>query len=84
MKVDFAYGNKCFELEAYKTYQETDALICSLGNSTEETLDKILKIFNFPSNEIKYLTLDEKLAIFYKYRSISVGESVLPRYCSAT
>lgn len=76
MKIDFAYGNKCFELEAYKSYQEKDAMICSLGTPTEETLDRVLKIFNFPKNEIKFLSLDEKLAILYKYRAISVGESV--------
>ncbi len=76
MKVEFSYGDKCFELEAYKTYQEKDALIYALGDQSEDTLDKILKIFNFPANEIKHLTLDEKLAILYKYREISVGESV--------
>lgn len=76
MIVDFKYGDRCWELETYRTYQEKEAIICSMGEVNEESLDKILCIFKFPKKEIKNLSLDEKLAILYKYREISIGEKL--------
>lgn len=63
----------------YTSVQEKEVLLaCSDG--TEEDLDLALRIFNISEDDIQYCTTDEKKALIYRLREVSVGEELPLRY----
>ena len=72
MKIPFEIGSKRFLLEPYRTHQEKDILLASSFGVND--YDRIFEILGFKTSEV--LTDDEKKAILYKYREISLGDEV--------
>ncbi len=72
MKIPFEIGNKKFLLEPYRTHQEKDILLASSFDVKD--YDRIFEIIGFKYNG--YLSDNEKKAILYKYREISIGDEV--------
>jgi len=72
MKIPFEIGPKKFLIEPYRTYQEKDILLASSFGVTD--FDRIFEILNFRTTED--LSDDEKKAILYKHREISLGDEI--------
>lgn len=81
MKIKFTYGPKTFYLEPYTTAQEKELILIQAysQNITEENLDDALRICKFSGN-ISDLTLQEKILILWKYREISISETVALKF----
>jgi hypothetical protein len=71
MKIDFSIGDRTFQIEPYRTYQEKDILLSSSFGIKD--LDRILEIINFNESG---LTENEKKVILYKAREISLGNEI--------
>jgi len=78
LKIPYNYSGKEFILTPYNTLQEKDLLL--LGMMTEESGDNLLvmalQICGMCTSTIDNLTKEEKIAMLYKYRAISVGEEI--------
>lgn len=72
MKLPFEIGTKKFLLEPYRTYQEKDILLASSFGAND--FDRIFEIIGFDYKG--HLSDNEKKAILYKYREISLGDEV--------
>lgn len=77
--VPFKYGyknSKVVEIRPYNTAQEKELLLIPMYTNTfnEDTLDSALEICGLKN--IQSFTLNEKLAILYKYREVSVSEDI--------
>jgi len=74
--IEYKYGNRKFNISPYDTKTQKDIVIFSelCSDFNEEAVDNILSILGIQYN---HLTLDEKLALLYKIRSISVGEKLI-------
>ena len=73
MKCVFEIGSKSFILRPYQTSQEKELLLMSsFGNSS---LDDALEVLGFEGST-EDLTENEKKAILYKYREISLGDEI--------
>ena len=71
MKIKYNYGNKSFNISPYTTEQEKAFLL--LSSLEANSLDAGLNILDIEEE----LSKEEKIALLYKFRSISVGD-VLP------
>lgn len=74
IKAKYSYSNKIFELTPFKTIQEKDLLLLTL--LTEPTIDNALRICNVNEDIINSITEDEKYAMLYKLRELSVGDEI--------
>lgn len=76
----YSYGNRKFILKPFTTKIQKDISLLSetITDYTEETLDIVIDMMNINFNNIDYstFTFDEKLALLYKMREISVSEIV--------
>lgn len=74
--IEYKYGNRKFNISPYDTKTQKDIVIFSelCSDFNEEAVNNILSILGIQYN---HLTLDEKLALLYKIRSISVGEKLI-------
>lgn len=83
MKIEFNALSQKIYIEPYKTYQEKDLMLIPSytdGNYKDETLDIALDILKIPENIINSLSLNEKKALIYKFREISVGDTLEIKY----
>ena len=82
MKIPYSYSGKKFDIRPFKTSQEREILLLQM--LIEPDFDGILDICGagFTSD----LTHDEKIAMLYKYREVSVGEEInlkfICKHCS--
>ena len=76
--IEFKYGRRKFNIKPYDTKTQKDIVIFTelCSNFDENALDNVLKILGVSDFEPK-LTLDEKISLLYKIRSISVGEKLV-------
>jgi hypothetical protein len=84
LKVNYNYSGKNFTISPYNTSQEKDILL--LSTVGESDMSNALSICGIEDNIICELTNDEKVAMLFKLREISVGEDVhlkfKCKYCS--
>jgi len=82
MKFKFKSGNKSFNIKPYNTEKEKEILLLKdlYDENSENLMDIILEIFELPNNIIESLTLKEKIALLWKYRSVSIGEEISIKY----
>ena len=73
---DFSYGTRHFDLKPFtsKTQKDIALMLELLNPSDESTLDQVLHRLKFKN--IYLYTFDEKLALIYKMREISVSEEL--------
>lgn len=81
IKYGSGYGQREFDLEPYKSWQEREILLASSLNEDEFLISGIDKIFEYLKTNIIFkndykLTKNEKIYILYMLRSISVSESI--------
>ena len=74
IKTTYKYSGKVFRISPFNTLQEKDLLL--LGTIGDSNLDDALEICNIEEETIKSLTEDEKVAMLYKLREISVGDDL--------
>jgi hypothetical protein len=74
LKINYEYSGKKFTIAPYTTAQEKDLLL--LSTVGESDLDIALGICGIDGTELMMLTQDEKVAMLYKIREISVGAEV--------
>lgn len=84
LKINYQYSGKKFIITPYVTSQEKDLLL--LSTVGEADLSNALSICGIKDSVIDSLTNDEKVAMLFKLREISVGEDVhlkfKCKYCS--
>ncbi len=73
IKVKYEYGGKKFNIVPFTTAQEKELLL--LGTISEPNLDNALEICGIDTNDLN-LSTEEKIAMLYKYREISVGDEI--------
>lgn len=70
----FEYSGKSFDIYPYTTHQEKELLlICSVGTPS---LDDALQVCGISTDVIKQLSNNEKVALLYKFRELSVGDDL--------
>jgi hypothetical protein len=74
IKVKYEYSGKKFNIAPFTTSQEKELLL--LGTISEPNLDNALEICGVDPSDLLALTSDEKIAMLYKYREISVGDEI--------
>ena len=74
LKVNYSYSGKHFVISPYTSLQEKDLLLLSTVEETD--IDIALDICGIGKEISKDLTNDEKIAMLYKLREISVGGDV--------
>lgn len=74
IKVKYEYGDRKFEVTPYTTAQEKELLL--LGTISEPNLDNALEICGVTKDVLSILSTDEKVAMLYKHREISVSDEV--------
>ncbi len=74
IKVTYEYSGKKFEISPYNTKQEKEILLLSM--ISEPTLNGALHICGVASDVINSLSENEKIAMLYKFRMISVGDDL--------
>lgn len=74
IKVKYEYGNKKFNIAPFTTSQEKELLL--LGTISEPNLDNALEICGVDISVLCTMTSEEKIAMLYKYREISVGDEI--------
>lgn len=72
MNIPFEIGGKTFSISPYTTAQEKEILLASSFEVND--VEKIFDILNFKP-EVE-LTDDEKKAILYKFREVSLGDEI--------
>lgn len=72
--IPYEYSGKRFELSPYNTNTEKEILL--LGMISTPTLDGALSICGVDADIIKSLSDYEKVAMLYKFRTISVGDDL--------
>lgn len=75
LTLSYEYSGKKFTLEPYNTEQEKQILLLEFLGSTD-IINSALKILNVADDVIESLSEKEKIALLYKYRSISIGDEV--------
>lgn len=78
MQVKFEYANKEFLLEPYNTSKEKDLLL--MGSFEIEDYDVALRILGLNEKQILDLSDQEKIALLYKFREISIGDEIPIKY----
>lgn len=74
LEVKYEYSGKSFSLTPYDTKTEKDLLL--LPMLSKPSLDDALRVCGVNKDIIDTLTNDEKVAMLYKLREISVGENI--------
>lgn len=74
IKVKYEYSGKKFSLAPFTTSQEKELLL--LGTISEPNLDNALEICGISTDDLALLSTEEKIAMLYKYREISVGDEI--------
>lgn len=74
LKIKYEYSGKHFFLCPFNTSQEKELLL--LGTIGESNIDNALSICNVDDNIISSLSENEKIAMLYKFREISVGDEI--------
>ena len=74
IKVPYEYSDKKFEISPYNTGQEKEILL--LGMISTPTLDGALQICGVENSVIESLSEYEKIAMLYKFRTVSVGDDL--------
>jgi hypothetical protein len=72
LKIPYKYGNRYFKISPYTTRQEKHLLL--LASLEYDKLDNALEILNVNQEDIKIMSENEKIAMLYKIREISVGD----------
>lgn len=81
LEIPYRYGTRNFLLIPYNTIKEKEMLLLVSLNVLE--LDRALSICGISKEDLEKLSDDEKKALLYKFRSISVGEELKIRFkCS--
>ena len=82
MKIPFSSMSQTIQVEPFRTYQEKDLLLVPSYTDIEDdsVLDIALDILKVPSKVLEQLSLDEKKALIYKFREVSVGETLEIKY----
>jgi len=78
MKVKYEYSGKTFFITPYKTDIEKDILVSM--HLEAATYDSVLDLLGVDEDTIDSLTTPEKIAMLYKYRAVSVGETIPLKY----
>ena len=78
MKIEFDALSQKIIIEPYKSWQEKELMLVSSYADIEDdsALDIGLDILKIPQSTIKSLTIQEKKALMYKFREVSVGETI--------
>lgn len=74
IKILYEYSGKKFELVPYNTNKEKEILLLSM--ITTPTLEGALQICEVPTDIIESLSEYEKVAMLYKFRTVSVGDDL--------
>jgi hypothetical protein len=77
--IKYNYSNKVFNIEPYTTEQERQILLLDLLGSTDR-INGALRILNMSDDDIDSLTDTEKVALLFKYRSVSIGHEIPVAY----
>lgn len=72
--VPYEYSGKKFQIAPYNTSQEKELLLMAM--ISEPTLDGALRVCGIADNIINDLSENEKIALLYKFRMISVGDDL--------
>jgi hypothetical protein len=78
VKLKFEYGNKSFSINPYNTAIEKDLLIMESFENYD--LKDALQVLGLSKEEVQDLTLDEQMALMFKFRAVSVGEEMNVKY----
>lgn len=74
IKIPYEYSGKKFEITPYNTKQEKEILLLSMISTP--TLEAALHICGIADNIIASLSEQEKIAMLYKFRMVSVGDDL--------
>lgn len=82
MKIEFNALSQKIYIEPYRTYQEKDLLLVPSYTDVndDKVLDVALDILKISKDTLNKLSIDEKKALIYKFREISVGENFEIKY----
>lgn len=82
MRIKYRYNDKIIYLKPYNTAQEKELLLISgyIDSYDEDALDTALDICNIEQNIIDSMTIDEKKALLYRLREISVGDDLQQKF----
>lgn len=82
MKIEFNALSKKIIIEPYTSFQEKELMLVQSYTdiNQESALDIALDILKVSKKTIKKLSIDEKKALIYKFREISVGETIEIKY----
>jgi hypothetical protein len=75
LNIKYKYSGKIFNLKPYTTKQEKDILLLDLLGS-DDAINSALRIVGASDDVINSLSEKEKIALLYKYRSISIGDEI--------
>lgn len=74
IKIPYEYSGKRFEISPYNTNQEKEILL--LGMISTPTLESALHICGVADDIVASLSEQEKIAMLYKFRMVSVGDDL--------
>lgn len=84
MQTIFRYKDRKFIIEPYRTEQEKELLLIPMyaDKITDEELAQCLEIVNLKLSysELRELSTEEKMMFLYKYREVSIGDTLRMRY----
>lgn len=75
LKVSYEYSGKSFDIAPYNTNQEKQILLLELLGSKDQ-INTALSIVGVSDDVIQSLTEKEKVAMLYKYRTVSIGDEI--------
>lgn len=75
IKIEYKYSGKEFVISPYNTDQEKQILLLEMLGS-EDQIDGALRIINVEDSVIESLSEKEKIAMLFKYRTISIGDEI--------
>lgn len=79
IKIEYKYSGKKFDLSPYNSDQEKQILLLELLGS-ENQINAALSVIGVDESVIESLSEKEKIAMLYKYRSISIGDEIQLSY----
>jgi len=77
--LDYKECGKDIKISPYNTQQEKEMLLC-LTMYENQSLDDALILCNVENNIIETLTTNEKKALLYRFREISIGDEINTKF----
>ncbi len=78
MKIPYNYGDREFNITPYNTSIEKEILL--LVSLEKYSFNNVLNLLGIENDILDNMSTDEKIALLYKFRSVSVGEEIAITY----